>query len=106
MPVPTGGAFKKMSQRAMWRGDRSQSEMIANHGMEGVRQNLLRDTPTYKKEAVGFKMQPNSSKKIANTNNANGSDRNNNTNTKVKNSQNSNSQNKSNNLGSSILNSL
>jgi Tfp pilus assembly protein PilX len=102
MPAANTGAYKKMSQRAMWRGDRSQSEMIANHGMEGVRQNLLRDTPTYKKEAVGL------NKNGANyfTKSSSSSGRNSNANTKVKSSANVNSQNQNKGLGASILGSL
>ncbi len=49
-----GTALKKMSQRAIWRGDRSQSEMIENHGLFGMRSNMLHDTPSYKKEGIGF----------------------------------------------------
>ena len=95
-----GSAFKKMSQRAMWRGDRGQSQMIESHGVAGMRSNLLNDTPTYKKESiglnsnggrVGFGMAKNKAT---------------NTNTKIKPSVNSNSQNQNKNLGSSILNSL
>lgn len=37
----SGGAFKKMSQRAMWRGQRDQSQMLESHGMEGLRSNLI-----------------------------------------------------------------
>ena len=110
----TGNAFKKMSQRAMWRGDRGQSQMLESHGMAGMRSNLLNDTPTYKKEAIGLNGNNgfNFAKKSANNSAAanikaganNG--RNNNTNTKVKNSVNLNSQNQNKGLGSSILNSL
>lgn len=105
-----GSAFKKMSQRAMWRGDRGQSQMLESHGVAGMRSNLLNDTPTYKKESiglnsnggrVGFGMAKNKS-----TNSSNASDRNTNTNTKVKPNTSANAQNQNKNLGSSILNSL
>lgn len=66
--------MKTMAKRALMRGDRSQSEMIENHGIFGMRSNLLNDTPTYKKQAVG--LQTNTIKK-------NSDDRNNNQNTKV-----------------------
>ncbi len=106
-----GNAFKKMSQRAMWRGDRGQSQMIESHGVAGMRSNLLNDTPTYKKEAIGLNSNNgfNFAKKNANssaTKSVNINGRNNNTNTKVKNSVNLNSQNQNKGLGSSILNSL
>lgn len=106
-----GSAFKKMSQRAMWRGDRGQSQMLESHGVAGMRSNLLNDTPTYKKEAiglnsnggrVGFGLAKNK------TNSSNNTDRNNNTNTKVKPSANANSQNQSQSksLGGGILGAL
>ena len=104
-----GSAFKKMSQRAMWRGDRGQSQMIESHGVAGMRSNLLNDTPTYKKETivlnsnggrVGFGMAKNKA------NSSNKTDRNTNTNTQVKPSTNTNTQNQNKGLGSSILNSL
>lgn len=108
------GAFKKMSQRAMWRGDSGQSQMLANHGMEGLRHNLLRDTPTYKKDAVGlnqnganfFKNSKTASSGNTNTNNSNSAGRNTNTNTKVKQSTSAANQNTKKSLGASILNSL
>lgn len=95
-----GSAFKKMSQRAMWRGDRGQSQMIESHGVAGMRSNLLNDTPTYKKESIGLGFSKNK------TNSSNKTDRNTNTNTKVKPSTNTNSQNQNKSLGGSILNSL
>ncbi len=72
-----GAALKKMSQRALMRGDRSQSEMIENHGVFGMRNNLLNDTPSYKKESIGLN--------AANNNflGQNKEDRNNNANTKI-----------------------
>jgi hypothetical protein len=63
-----GNGLKKMSQRALWRGDRSQSEMISQHGVFGMRQNMLNDTPSYKKTAIG---NTSSSQKISLTNNKN-----------------------------------
>jgi hypothetical protein len=96
------GAFKKMSQRAMWRGDQGQSQMLSNHGMEGLRHNLLRDTPTYKKESVG--LNQNGANYFKNTKSAGA--RSVNVNTKIKAGVNASSQKTNKNLGSSILDSL
>jgi hypothetical protein len=116
-----GSAFKKMSQRAMWRGDRGQSQMIESHGVAGIRSNLLNDTPTYKKEAIGLnsnggrvgfgflkKATSRANDTSASKQNLNNSDRNTNVNTKLNPSAGSNlqNQNASKNLGSSILDSL
>lgn len=76
-----GAALKKMSQRALMRGDRGQAEMIENHGVFGMRNNYLNDTPSYKKDAIGLGG--------GNTNTLieNNKDRNNNPDTKIVNSQ-------------------
>lgn len=87
-----GSALKKMSQRAMWRGDRSQSEAIENHGVFGMRSNFLNDTPSYKKEGVGL--------------NASANNRNNNQNTKTPTTVNTQSNSADTKLGSNILDAL
>ena len=93
-----GNAFKKMSQRAMWRGDREQSSMIENHGMMGVRSNLLNDTPSYKKEAIGLNAGSNFAKTSAGNKGANKNSKTIPTNVKTSKTNSS--------LGGSILNSL
>lgn len=72
-----GTALKRMSQQALMRGDRSKSEMIENHGVFGMRNNLLNDTPSYKKESIGLNAASN------NLLGQNIENRNNNANTKI-----------------------
>lgn len=98
-----GNAFKKMSQRALWRGDRGQSQMLESHGMAGMRSNLLRDTPTYKKETIGLNKNTFNISKTS-KNNTSKNTTNNDFKNINKNPQNNNNQNKS--LGSSILDSF
>lgn len=99
MAQNSSGAFKKMSQRALWRGDRGQSQMLESHGLAGMRNNLLRDTPTYKKDAVGLNSGFLKKKKTP-TAATNPNNRNVNPNTKINPSINTKR------LGSSILDSL
>jgi hypothetical protein len=80
-----GVALKKMSQRALMRGDRSQSEMIENHGVFGMRNNLLNDTPSYKKESIG--LDSTNKNILVQNKEGNQNDRKNNANTKVVSSQ-------------------
>jgi hypothetical protein len=96
-----GNAFKKMSQRAIWRGDRGQSQMLESHGMAGMRSNLLNDTPTYKKEV--FSLSPSIK---SNNMGVNKNSRNTNGSTKAINTQASSNATQNKGLGSSILNSL